>query len=302
MRTVLRADLYRVLRDEAERRGIRVEYGKRLTGASDTGDGVRAEFADGGHAEGDLLIGADGLHSRVRGLIDPEAPDPCYLGLLNTGGHARDVAVDGRPGTTYMIFGKRCFFGYMPHPDGGVWWFANPPRRTEPGGAELDAITDERWRAELIRLAEVDKGPAKAIAEASTHIYRPWPTYDVPSVPNGHRGRMIIVGDAAHATSPASGQGASMAMEDTVTLARCLRDVDGTRAAFARYQRLRRERVEAIVAQGRRNTGNKTPGPVGRLLRDFFIAKAFKKITASPEDPQRWMWDHHIEWSAPIAA
>ncbi|WP_216211791.1 FAD-dependent oxidoreductase [Amycolatopsis aidingensis] len=302
MRTVLRADLYRVLRDEAERRGIRVEYGKRLTGASGTGTGVRAEFADGSHAEGDLLVGADGLHSRVRGIIDPQAPGPHYLGLLNTGGHARGVTVDGRPGTAYMIFGKRCFFCYLPHPDGSVWWFANPPRRDEPGKAELDAITDERWRAELVRLAAVDKGPARAIIEASTHVYRPWPTYDFPSVPNWYRDRMIIIGDAAHATSPASGQGASMAMEDAVTLARCLRDLEGVPAAFARYEQLRRERVEAIVAQGRRNTTAKTPGPVGRLVRDFFIAKEFKKFTANPEDPQRWMWDHHIDWSTPVAA
>jgi 2-polyprenyl-6-methoxyphenol hydroxylase-like FAD-dependent oxidoreductase len=138
-RTLKRADLYQALRDEAVRRGVRIHYGKRLDDASSTARGVAAHFADGGTAEGDLLIGADGLRSRTRTLIDPNAPRAQHIGLLNTGGYAKGVSVPGEPGTMYFIFGRRCFFGYLIHPNGEVWWFANPPSQKEPTREELAA-------------------------------------------------------------------------------------------------------------------------------------------------------------------
>ncbi|GAB3909365.1 hypothetical protein GCM10027612_85200 [Microbispora bryophytorum subsp. camponoti] len=79
-RTLRRADLYRALRDEAVRRGVPIHHGKRLVDASVTSGGVRAVFADGGEAAGDLLVGADGLRSRTRALIDPGAPAPAISG------------------------------------------------------------------------------------------------------------------------------------------------------------------------------------------------------------------------------
>ncbi|WP_158879467.1 FAD-dependent oxidoreductase [Amycolatopsis anabasis] len=298
--TFLRADLYTALREEAEREGVEVRYDRRLVDAERTGGGVRAKFADGSHAEGDLLIGADGLHSRVRTLLDPDAPRARYLGLLNTGGFASGVRIGAEPGVANMIFGRRCFFGYFTHPDGRVWWFANPARAVAPTAAELAAITDEQWRAELIRLFRADRTPAVRIIEATPEIFRPWATYDFPNVPIWHRDRMVIIGDAAHAVSPASGQGASMALEDAVTLARCLRDVDGIDAAFAAYERLRRDRVEAIVVEGKRNGDAKAVGPIGRLVRDFFIARAFRKSGDMPDTS--WTWNHHIEWAERVAA
>src|SRR5215212_1712986 len=77
--TIKRSDLYTALRDEAVRRGVPIEYGKRLVAAENTtGGGVVARFEDGSQAEGDLLIGADGLHSRARRIIDPAAPAARY--------------------------------------------------------------------------------------------------------------------------------------------------------------------------------------------------------------------------------
>ena len=73
---------------------------------------MRALFADGTDAVGDVLIGCDGVHSTVRPIIDPAAPAPTYAGLLTTGGYARGVPVDTGPGSYEMIFGKRGFFGY----------------------------------------------------------------------------------------------------------------------------------------------------------------------------------------------
>lgn len=80
--TIKRADLYATLRDEAVRRGIDIVYGKRLVDAVSDHNTVVARFADGTTAEGDLLIGADGLQSRVRQIIDPTSPAPRYVPFL----------------------------------------------------------------------------------------------------------------------------------------------------------------------------------------------------------------------------
>ena len=117
--TLKRADLYRALRDEAVRRGVRVEYGKCLLDAEAAPDGgVVARFEDGTEAEGDLLVGADGIHSRTRRVIDPSTPGARYIPVLNIGGYARGVSVRAEPGTFRMVFGKRAFFGYAVHPSG----------------------------------------------------------------------------------------------------------------------------------------------------------------------------------------
>jgi 2-polyprenyl-6-methoxyphenol hydroxylase-like FAD-dependent oxidoreductase len=298
--TVLRSDLYVALRDEAARRGIHAEYGKRLIDASETSSQVTAEFADGTTASGDLLVGADGLRSRVRTIIDPQAPSPRYVPLLNTGGFAEGLALEDEPGVLTMTFGKRVFFCHVVSPDGRVWWFANPPRRTEPAPAELATLAGDKLRAELLDMVSRDRTRAAEIIRATRTLYPAWPTYDFPTVPVWHRGRMVIIGDAAHATSPAAGQGASMAIEDAVTLGKCLRDVPDVTQALVTYERLRRERVEAVVARGKRNGDDKVTGPLGRIVRDFFLRRAFAKPSAG-EDPNAFMWDHHIDWAAPVA-
>ncbi|RZK86400.1 MAG: FAD-dependent monooxygenase [Rhodococcus sp. (in: high G+C Gram-positive bacteria)] len=292
--TLRRADLYRTLRDEALRRGVRIEYGKQLRDARLDGDRVHADFTDGTSADGDLLVGADGLRSRTRSILDPHAPDPRYLGLLNTGGFATGLTLDGEPGAAHFHFGKRCFFGYLIHPSGDVWWFANPGRRTEPTAGELASITPEQQRTELTELFSRDAGPALQIIDATEHIIRSWSTYDLPTVPTWRNERMVIIGDAAHATSPSSGQGASMAIEDALVLARCLRDNRDTAVALAAYETARRTRVERIVAQGRRNGSGKAPGPVGRVIRDLTLPTVMRMV--GRRDSLRWMYDYRIEW------
>jgi FAD-dependent urate hydroxylase len=298
--TLRRADLYRTLRDEALRRGARVEYGKRLVDAGITPDGgVVARFEDGSEDEGDLLIGADGIHSRTRRIIDPAAPGARYIPVLNIGGYASDVRVPADPGTFRMIFGKRAFFGYAVHPSGEVWWFANPPRSDEPSKTELAAISTEQWRKMLTDLFAGDDTPAVEIVSATPGELSGWATYDLPSVPTWRRGPMIIIGDAAHATAPSSGQGASMAIEDAVVLARCLRDLPDTRGAFAAYERLRRRRVERIVAHGARTSNSKAAGPVGRVLRDLMMPAILKRVANGGS--LAWMHDYHIDWNENVA-
>lgn len=298
-RTIRRADLYGGLRDEAVRRGISVEYGKRLVDVLRPSDGgVVARFSDGSEAEGDVVVGADGMRSRTRQLIDPHAPGARHVGLLNAGGYARGVDVPGEVGTMYMYFGRRCFFCYLPSPNGEVWWFANPPSRSEPDPAELAAITQQQWRYRLHDLLAPDRTPALELMEHTEHIFAGWNTYDLPYVPKWHDGRTVIVGDAAHATSPASGQGASMAIEDGIVLALSLRDARDIPEGLDTYERLRRERVERVVAQGKRNGDYKAVGPIGRVIRDHVIFPLVMRRQAARSDDgaANWLHGYRIDW------
>lgn len=298
--TLKRADLYRALRDEAIRRGASIEYGKRLMDAETTPDGgVVARFEDGTEAEGDLLIGADGIHSRTRRIIDPYAPEARYLPVLNIGGYARGVRVNAEPGTFRMVFGKRAFFGYAVHPSGDLWWFANPPSADEPTRAELAAVGTEQWKEKLADLFARDATPAVEIIRSTPGRLSGWATYDLPSVPTWQRGPMVIIGDAAHATAPSSGQGASMAVEDAVVLARCLRDLPDIGRAFAAYDRLRRERVERIVAHGARTSNSKAAGPIARRLRDLMMPMILRRVANG--ESLTWMHDYHIDWQEKVA-
>ncbi|MFC4612670.1 FAD-dependent oxidoreductase [Streptomyces maoxianensis] len=297
IQTIRRSDLYIALRDEAARRKIPIEYGKRIVDARSSGGRVHAVFADETHAEGDLLVGADGLRSQVRGIIDPAAPVPRYLGVLNAFGCARGFPTEGPPGVIRMFFGKNSFFSYTKHPNGDLWWFANPPRTTEPDAAELRRAKLS-WRADLLGLFASDGTPAARIIAATPDLAPPSPTYDLPKVPRWHRDHMIVIGDAAHAVSPTAGQGCSVAMEDAVVLAKCVRDASSVKQAFITYESVRRKRVEDIVAQGKyNNEGNMRRGPVGRFVRNYFISRAFKDA-AGKTDPT-WMSSHHIDWHAP---
>jgi len=301
--TLRRGDLYRALRDEALRRGIRCEHGKRLVAAEDDAGGVLARFADGTTARGDLLIGADGIHSRTRELIDPDAPKPRYSGLGNVGGYAPASAATAdelAPGGMTMIFGKRCFFGMTRAPSGEIWWFANPPRRAAIERAELAAITSQQWRERLAELFAGDAGPAARIVRAATEPVVGTNQYDMPTVPRWHRGPMVIVGDAAHAVGPSSGQGASMAIEDSLVLAGCLRDTPDISRALARYEQLRRARVERVVVHGARSGSSKAPGPVGRVVRDMLLPWILPRVTRPAA--MAWLFEHHVDWDASFAA
>jgi FAD-dependent urate hydroxylase len=295
-RTIRRAHLHCALREEALRRGVRFEFGKRLAHAEATRGAAVAHFDDGSEAVGDVLIGCDGIHSATRHIIDPAAPDPRYVGLLNFGGYTRGVS-PVPPGAWHMIFGKRAFFGYVSDGAEGTAWFANTPRHPSTR-AERDSTAGEDWKRWLVDLFSDDCGPATALIEAGALELAADNTHDLPCVPTWHRGRMIIIGDAAHAPSPTSGQGASMAIEDAVVLAKCLRDLQDGGPAFTVFERLRRRRVERIVAAGARGSSRKAPGPLGRVLRDLLLPLVFRYLVT--EKSARWMYDHHIEWERPI--
>lgn len=298
--TLRRADLYKAMHDQATSRGIRIEHGKRLSGAETTSGGVLARFTDGTEATGDVLIGCDGVHSTVRRIIDTHAPAPKYAGLLNLGGHVRGVPVSAEPGTYHMIFGKQAFFGYALSPDGEVWWFANVPEPSEPARGSLGAVTSSQWRQRLISLFADDAGPAVRLIEATTHELAASPVHTMPRLPSWHSERMIVIGDAAHAPSPTSGQGASLAVEDAVQVAKCLRDLPEPGQAFTTFEQVRRPRAQKVIKQAARINNNKAATGAARVFRDVMMPvmmPLFVRFIANGR-PGQQLYGHHIDWDS----
>lgn len=299
--TMKRSRLAVALADEAERRGIRLDYERRLVGAERDGDGVLATFADGSTERADLLIGADGVHSIVRRIIDPGARSGRYVGLTNFGGITPADRVSGpalEPATWQFWFGRRAFFGAHRTPTDDVVWFVNAPR-DEISRSEREATSDEAWQLWLAGLFDGDPAAAAALIRAGRLELAADNTYDLGHVPTWHRDRMIVIGDAAHAPAPSSGQGASMALEDAVLLALALRDAPSIEAGFAAFEASRRDRVEKIVAHGARSSSSKTPGRIGSAFRDAFMRVAFRYLIT--ERSLAWMYDHRIDWGRPLS-
>jgi FAD-dependent urate hydroxylase len=300
MQFVWRPELYRALYDEAASRGVRTEHGRRLVDVTDTGEAVTAHFADGTRATADVLIGADGIRSTARSLIDPAAPQPRYAGLISFGARMDDTGLPSTGGRMHMIFGRRAFFGYQILDDGSGGWFVNLPRRAPMSLAETREVAADQWLRVLRETFADDRTPALDLLRRTDpgELLVVGPMEDIPTVPTWSRGRMVLVGDAAHATSPSSGQGASLAIESAVQLARCLRDLPHERA-FAAYEQLRRERVEKIIAMAARTNSDKAAGPVARVLRDLLMPVAMK--LTRPEK-MAWQFDYRVDWDADARA
>jgi 2-polyprenyl-6-methoxyphenol hydroxylase-like FAD-dependent oxidoreductase len=292
-----RSELYRALHSEAVRRGVDIRYGSRLVDARTSDHGVTAVFADGTTDSAHLLIGGDGVRSTVRSLVDPSSV-PRYVPVLNTAGYSEHTPADAEVGRLTMVFGKRAFFGYLVAPTGKTWWFANPPMSREPTAVEVATIADAEWRSRLYALYGGDRSPAVALVEGTPGALRGWTTYDMPTVRSWHCGRMVLIGDAAHATSPAAGQGASLAVEDAVILARCLRDL-AVPEAFELFEATRRQRAQRIVAEGWKTSSAKSPNAAGRFARDLIMPVVMSRAVARGREPQAWMRHHHIDWDAP---
>jgi 2-polyprenyl-6-methoxyphenol hydroxylase-like FAD-dependent oxidoreductase len=264
-RTITRAALSRVLMSEAEKRGIPIRYGRRVTSR---GPGAGFCFADGTSADGDLLIGADGIWSAVRRLIDPSGPAPQYTGLTVVCGYAGSSPVRTDIGSYDMCFGSRGFFGHTTGPDGRQWWFARIP---EP------APTDPPSYAEAFK----DDGTPAAEIISATDRLTVSSAYAIPSLPAWHSDSTVVIGDAAHAASPSTAQGASLALEDAVVLAQCLRDCPDVPGALGAFEHARRDRAERVVASGMSGE-NPVPQPPG------------PRSGNAPD----WLFSHHIDWSA----
>jgi 2-polyprenyl-6-methoxyphenol hydroxylase-like FAD-dependent oxidoreductase len=300
-RALWRPELYRALHDHAVATGVRIERGKRLVGVDDTATGITARFADGSTAGGDVLIGADGIHSTVRTLIDPGAPLPDNVPLLNFGA-AADIAVPAEPDATYFVFGKRAFLGYWAQPDGRTAWFGNLPHEQPMTVAQAREVPAGDWLRQL-RDVYADDVPARdLLRHTSAGDLAVLGSVEImPKLPHWHRGRMVLVGDAAHAPSPSSGQGASLATESAIQLARCLRDLPDVQRAFAAYEQVRRPRVEKVAARAARTNNSKTLGPVATTLMSLLMPLAMRTFLT----PERMLGPeqrHRIDWNEVVTA
>ncbi|MGH3247673.1 MAG: FAD-dependent monooxygenase, partial [Trebonia sp.] len=293
--TFKRGELFAALAGEAASRGITTEYRRRLVRIEQSDKTVTAHFADGTRASGDVLIGADGVHSATRAYVDPGAPQPRYTGLVSFGGFGRNPGLPPEPGLWRMMFGRRAFFGWFVPDTAQVWWFISVPMDKPLSREEILAEGTAAWVPRLTGLFAGDDVPVEAIVRAQAdELIVVGAEYDLPNMRTWARGRVIIIGDAAHRASTSSGQGASMAMEDAVMLGQCLRDIDDPSQAFGTLQHLRRPRTDEILALGAKTASAKAAGPVAAAMRDAFMKLGFR-FFYKPES-SAWLLRNHIDW------
>ncbi len=274
--TIRRAVFHRLLLDEAGSRGITIAYGRRLTAIDDSGDAVVARFDDGTTTCGDMLVAADGVKSRVRELVLPRHARPQYTGMIGIGGFvARGAADPDDPGDArrlnFMV-GPRLQFGYATLSAGSSdWgWWCHLPQDQELSKGELQSMSDDELRSRVLDAFHGWQSPVASFVGATEHIMRT-PIYDVAPLPTWHVGRVMLIGDAAHAMSPAGGQGASLALEDAMVLGQRVRQRTGSiETVFADVESRLRTRAEGMVAQARQNDVRqlKQLGSFGQWLRD----------------------------------
>lgn len=300
-----RSVVHRILRDAMERAGIAVHYEKRLASLAITRGEVNASFEDGSTAAGDFLVGADGVRSRVRALMFPDQAAPRDTEMISIGGFcARDVMPPADPrdmGRLTFLVGPKHQFGYsrMNDRQWGWWCHAHAPARADGATAEdrralLTMPTAALKTAMLARYAGWAEPVERFIA--ATEDWLRTPIHDVPSLPTWHKGPVLLIGDAAHAMSPAGGQGASLALEDAIVFAKLAEKAPGPiEEAMTRFVTLRRARAEAMVAQAYANDRRtlRELGTMGMWARDRvmmplfarFIERALNRVYTAPLDP-----------------
>ncbi len=297
---IMRCRLHQVLREEAQRQGIKITFGKKMASLSTGEQGVIATFVDSTTAEGSFLVGCDGVYSRTRKIITPDAPTPQYTGLISTGGFAPHSSFPPTPDTQHFIFGQRAFFGYHIGSRGELYWFVNFPQKAAPSRGDGDMIVSDEWQERMLDLFRGDLSLISEMIRATKSPIISYPIYDIFTQPIWHKGPVVLVGDAIHAVSPNAGQGASLAMEDAIVLAKCLRDIPDQALAFATYERLRRERVEHMVQYARSlGQGKVMTNPIQVGFRDMLMPFFLKRF-ANPAALD-WGYSYHVEWDEPVA-
>lgn len=257
-RCLRRAELGDVLRAEVRRRGIPIRHGARFASLD---DGV-VRFTDGTTASGDVVIAADGLNSAVRPFIDPAVPR--YAGQHVWYGYTTDARPPTQSARITMLRGSGSAFGYCVSGASETFWFARVASDGPLPAERIAETSASRWREFLLPVLSPDNTPAAGIV-AATEQLMVTNAWDLPPGNRWWHGNTVLVGDAAHAASPATGQGASMALEDAVVLAKALRDSADVGAALPWYETLRRPRVERnIEVSAAATAGRPTGGPQRR--------------------------------------
>lgn len=266
--TLRRGTLAALLLDAAQEAGITVHHGANIEGITQDADGV-ALTVNGEQQRFALALACDGLRSLVRRRIFPDLPQPRYSGLIGTGGFTEAPGVPDTDGVMNMVFGRRGFFGYIKQGDGPVYWFNSYPAPESETGPVTDGAA---YAGKLAAMHQGDPLDTMAILAAMPRLDRHYPIYDMPELPRWSSGRVVLMGDAAHAVAPHSGQGASLAIEDGLVLTACLAAAPDHATAFARFEALRRQRVQKAIAIGRAvGTQKQAQSWLALRLRDLML-------------------------------
>lgn len=243
---VARAELQAMLIDTFGRQ--RVNFGKRVIQVEQSDNGVIATFADNSQVQGDFLIAADGTHSVIREYVLEQALERRYAGYVNWNGL---VAIDesiapADQWTTFVGDGKRV--SLMPVSDNRFYFFFDVPL---PKGLPQDRST---VKADLSGYFAGWAMPVqKLIAAINPDTTNRVEIHDIEPFSRLVKGRVALLGDAAHSTTPDIGQGGCAAMEDAIVLASTLASHSlGIEDALLRYQARRVERVKDLVLKARK--------------------------------------------------
>ena len=274
-----RADLLRTLLDAVPPEAL--VAGTEVTGVGFDGDTVTVTHT-GGQDHADLLVGADGLRSTVRRLVWPDTSPPRYAGY--TAWRWVTPSLPGGPDGGGESWGVGTRFGHAPLPDHRVYCYATantPEGATGPAGelAELRARFGD-WH---------DPIPALVAAAAGTDVLR-HDLYELPGVRPFARGRVVLLGDAAHAMTPNLGQGACQALEDAATLGAVLAAEPSVVGALGRYDAVRRPRAQGIVKLSRRmGAMGQWSSSVAVAVRDRLLPLVPARLALRALDPVlRW--------------
>jgi 2-polyprenyl-6-methoxyphenol hydroxylase-like FAD-dependent oxidoreductase len=237
---IMRQSVHEVLAEELGRLGVPIRLGTTIVKLAEDGGGVDVEFTNGAPGRYDLVVGADGQGSAIRELMFATRHRPRYTGQMNWRATvSRPPDVEGR----YSYFGPTNKSGFNPISQSQMYIYIvqNVPERPRWDDAELPAMMRGL-------LAEFGGALGRARDEVRTPeqiICRPIFSLIVP--PPWHRGRLLILGDAAHTTTPHLASGASIAIEDAVVLARLLQVERPLAQALDEFSERRYERCRMIV-------------------------------------------------------
>ena len=243
-----------------------VHTGHRAVGFEQNGDTARVSFANGATAEGDVVVAADGIHSVLQSHVVPPSK-PVFHGTISYRGLVASERLLGWPMDRWLMWaGPSKHFLIFPVRHGTMVNYV--------GFVPTDEEMKESWSApgDPAMLRRAFEGWDPRIGQVLAQVDRTfrWALYDREPLPTWSRGRLTLVGDAAHPMLPHLGQGANQSIEDGMALATILSQVDalGAPAALLAYERLRRERV-AEVQRGARQNGLRVDSAVADLkVRD----------------------------------
>jgi 6-hydroxynicotinate 3-monooxygenase len=235
-----------------------LQFNKRLRNLSDTGASVRLEFADGTHAEADLVVGADGVNSQVREfVVGPGKPQ--YTGHVAHRAVFPSALLNGLPiraCTKWWGEGSHVLVYYMTQAREEVYLVTSAPQ-TEWNELSSFVPCD---RDEFLAVFDGYHSELRQVVEAAPEVMK-WPVFARGRISSWHKSRVVLLGDACHAMKPYMAAGAAMAIEDAAVLARCITEIGNRSPAesFAWYEANRMPRVNEVQDISSQNTWLRSP-------------------------------------------